>query len=95
MNTDAVARTIRLGMGAITACYQRALKRNPKLSGKIVIRLSINTMGATTRVTIESDSIGDPQVTSCIQSYAQRWRFPPPEGGTAEVSVPFVFQSSE
>jgi TonB family protein len=95
MNTDAVARTIRLGMPAITACYQRALKRNPKLSGKIVVRLSINTMGATTRVTIESDSIGDPQVTSCIQGYAQRWRFPPPEGGTAEVSVPFVFQSAE
>jgi TonB family protein len=95
MNTDAVARTIRLGMPAITACYQRALKRNPKLSGKIVIRLSINTMGATTRVTIESDSIGDPQVTSCIQSYASRWRFPPPEGGTAEVSVPFVFQAAD
>lgn len=95
MNTDAVARTIRLGMPAITACYQRALKRNPKLSGKVVVRLSINTMGATTNVTIESDSLGDDQVASCIKSYAQRWRFPPPEGGTAEVSVPFVFQSTD
>jgi TonB family protein len=95
MNTDAVARTIRLGMPAITACYQRALKRNPKLTGKVVIRLSINTMGAVTRVAIDSDSIGDPQVTSCIQGYAQRWRFPPPEGGSAEVAVPFVFQASQ
>jgi TonB family protein len=94
MNTDAVARTIRLGMPAITTCYQRALKRNPKLTGKITVRLSINTMGAVTRVSIEGDSIGDPQVTSCIQGYAQRWRFPPPEGGTAEVSVPFVFQAA-
>jgi len=94
MNTDAVARTIRLGMAAITSCYQRALKRNPKAAGKISIRLSINTMGAVTRVSIESDSLGDPTVNSCIQGYANRWRFPPPEGGTAEVSVPFVFQSS-
>lgn len=95
MNTDAVARTIRLGMGAVTSCYQRALKRNPNLSGKIVVRLSINTMGAVTKVAIDSDSIGDPQVTSCIQSYASRWRFPPPEGGTAEVAVPFVFQAAK
>lgn len=95
MNTDAVARTIRLGMPAIRTCYQRALKRNPKLTGKVTVRLNINTMGAVTRVTIDSDTVGDPQVTSCIQSYASRWRFPPPEGGAAEVAVPFVFQATQ
>jgi TonB family protein len=95
MNGDAVARTIRLGMAAITSCYQRALKRNPKAAGKISVRLSINTMGAVTRVTVESDSLGDPTVNSCIQGYASRWRFPPPEGGAAEISVPFVFQAAQ
>ncbi len=95
MNTSAVARTIRRGMGAIRTCYQRALKRNPDLSGKVVVRLMINTMGKVTSVEIDSDSVGDNQVTSCIKSYASRWRFPPPEGGSAEVAVPFVFQSSK
>ncbi len=95
MNTSAVARTIRRGMGAIRTCYQRALKRNPNLSGKVVVRLMINTMGKVTSVEIDSDSVGDNQVTSCIKSYASRWRFPPPEGGSAEVAVPFVFQSSK
>ena len=96
LKADEVARTIRRGMNAIKGCYQRALKRNPKLSGKIAIRLVINPTGKVTDVEIETDSVGDSQVTSCIVGYARRWRFPPPEGGgTAEVAVPFVFQAAE
>ena len=95
MNSNAVTGIIRRGMSAITTCYQRALKRNPQLAGKITIRMSINTMGKVTAVAIDADTIGDPQVTSCIKGYASRWRFPPPEGGTAEVAVPFVFQSAQ
>lgn len=94
MNTNAVGRVIRRGKSAIQACYQRALKRNPKLSGKISIRLTINAMGKVTAVDVDSDSVGDSSVTSCIKSIAKRWRFPPPEGGPAEVVVPIVFQSS-
>jgi hypothetical protein len=95
MNSNAVAAVIRRGMGAIRTCYQRALKRNPSLKGKITIRLSINTMGRVTRCDIDADTIGDPQVASCIKGYARRWRFPPPEGGSAEVAVPFVFTASQ
>ena len=84
-----------IGMAAIRSCYQRALKRNPSLKGKITVRMSINTMGRVTRVDIDADTIGDPTVTSCIKGYARRWRFPPPEGGSAEVAVPFVFTASQ
>jgi hypothetical protein len=95
MSVNAVAQVIRRGMGAIRSCYQRALKRNPQLAGKITVRLAINTMGKVTSVSIDADTIGDPTVTSCIKGYASRWRFPPPEGGTAEVAVPFVFQAAQ
>lgn len=97
MNANAVANVIRRGMPAVRSCYQRALKRNPALAGKITIRMSINTMGAVTNVDIDADTIGDPVVTSCIKGYAARWRFPPPEAGSgaAEVAVPFVFQAAQ
>jgi len=96
LEADAVARTIRLGMQAIKGCYQRALKRNPKLTGKIGIRMTISATGSVSNVEIETDTLGDSQVTSCIEGFARRWRFPPPDGGgTAEVAVPFVFQASE
>ena len=95
MSGNAVASVIRRGMAAIRSCYQRALKRNPALNGKITVRMAINTMGRVTSVSIDADTIGDPQVTACIKGYAQRWRFPPPEGGTAEVAVPFVFTAAK
>jgi TonB family protein len=95
MNSDAVGRTIRLGMPCITACYQRALKRNPGMSGVVRVRISVNTMGKVTNVTIESDSLGDAQVTGCIKACAARLRFPPPEGGTAEIAVPFNFVKTD
>lgn len=91
---SAVARVIRRGMRAVQACYQRALKRNPKLGGKVGIRLTISPVGKVTMVEIETNSV-DPQVGSCIKRVAKRWRFPPPEGGgVAEVAVPFVFTAS-
>ena len=89
-----VARVIRRGMPFVRACYQRALRRSPQLGGKIVVRLMINAVGKVTSTEIDSDTIGDSSVAACIRAYAARWRFTPPEGGTAEVAVPFVFQSS-
>ncbi len=90
-----VARVIRRGMAFVRACYQRALRRSPQLGGKIVIRLMINAVGKVTSTEIDSDTIGDSSVAACIRAHAARWRFSPPEGGTAEVAVPFVFQSSK
>ena len=52
-------------------------------------------MGKVTRVEVDADTLGDPQVTSCIKGYARRWRFPPPEGGSAEVAVPFNFKAAQ
>jgi TonB family protein len=95
MNVNAVAQTIRRGMSAVRTCYQRGLKRNPDLAGKITIRLNVNTMGKVTSVVVDSDTLGDPQVASCIKNYARRWRFPPPDGGSAEIAVPFNFKSAK
>ena len=95
MNTNAVGTTIRRGMRAIRSCYQRGLKRNPSLAGKITVRIAVNTMGRVTAVYIDADTVGDPQVTGCIKNYIKRWRFPPPEGGTAEIAVPFNFKAAQ
>jgi outer membrane biosynthesis protein TonB len=89
-----IAKEVRTRMSAIRACYERALKRNPGLSGKISLRWTITAAGTVTGVDIESDTMGDPDVVSCIKALVGRWRFPAPAGGTVEVSFPFVFASS-
>src|SRR3954447_11699578 len=90
-----VAKEVRTRLGAIKACYERALKRNPNLSGKVVIHWTITQAGTVSGVDVESGTPGDAEVASCIKSLVARWRFPAPSGGSVDVSFPFVFQSSQ
>jgi outer membrane biosynthesis protein TonB len=90
-----VAKEVRTRLGAIKACYERALKRNPTLSGKVVIHWTITQAGTVSGVDVESDTLGDAEVASCIKALVARWRFPAPSGGSVDVSFPFVFQASQ
>jgi hypothetical protein len=90
-----VAKEVKSRLGAIKACYERALKRNPSLSGKVVIHWTITAAGTVSGVDVEQDTLGDSEVASCIKSLVARWRFPAPAGGSVDVSFPFVFQASQ
>ena len=90
-----VAKEVRTRLGAIKACYERALKRNPTLSGKVVIHWTITQAGTVSGVDVEQDTLGDAEVASCMKALVARWRFPAPAGGSVDVSFPFVFQSSQ
>jgi len=90
-----VSKEVRSRLGAIKACYERALKRNPSLSGKVVVHWTITAAGTVSGIDVESDTMGDSEVASCIKSLVARWRFPAPAGGSVEVSFPFVFQASQ
>ena len=95
LDPNMVAKEVRSRLGAIKACYERALKRNPNLSGKVVIHWTITQAGTVSGVGVEQDTLGDAEVASCIKSLIARWRFPAPSGGSVDVSFPFVFQASQ
>jgi outer membrane biosynthesis protein TonB len=95
LDAGLVAKEVRSRLGAIKACYERALKRNPNLSGKVVIHWTITQAGTVSGVDVEQDTLGDAEVASCIKSLIARWRFPAPSGGSVDVSFPFVFQASQ
>jgi TonB family protein len=90
-----VSKEVRARIGAVKACYERALKRNPNLNGKIKVRWTITAAGTVSGVDISDDSVGDSEVSSCIKQLVARWRFPAPSGGSVEVEFPFVFTSSQ
>lgn len=95
LDPSLVSKEVRTRIGAIKACYERALKRNPSLSGKVKVRWTITAAGTVSSVEIEEDSMGDSEVSSCIKGLVSRWRFPAPSGGSVEVVYPFVFQASQ
>lgn len=95
LDPSLVSKEVRARIGAIKACYERSLKRNPNLSGKIKVRWTITAAGTVSSVEIDEDSMGDSEVVSCIKGLVSRWRFPAPSGGSVDVVYPFVFQSSQ
>ncbi len=91
MDQAKINAIIKSKQKALQDCYERELRKNPNLSGKIVVRFTINENGKVSDVRIESDSMGNPGVSDCILSRIRRWIFPKPDEGSVTVSVPFVF----
>ncbi len=95
LDPNVVANTIRSRKGAVIACYEKALKRNPNLAGKVVLRFTISSIGKVTAAEIDSNSLGDDEVGSCMTTIVKTWRFPAPSGGEVQFSYPFIFQASK
>jgi TonB family protein len=92
LDPSLVVKEVRTRIGAIKACYGRALKRKAGLSGRVKMRWTIATAGTVTDVEIEEDSVGDSEVTSCMKGLVRRWRFVAPSAGSVQVVYPFLFE---
>lgn len=76
---------------AVTMCYERELKRNPSLKGKITIRFVILPTGRIGEVSVDENTMGDDNVAACIVSKVRMWSFPFKPEEDVPVSFPFVF----
>ncbi len=90
---DAIARFVKARMKSIQNCYERQLKRNPSLKGKIVVRFTINESGKPIELEIEEDTMGNNSVTTCIRSTIRMWTFPIKDN-ECPVAYPFIFTPS-
>lgn len=87
-----VVRTIKARLSAIKGCYERELKRNPTLAGKVTIEFTIEVRGTVSGVSVQENTTGDNAVGECVAAAVKRFRFNPgPSGGSVVFSYPFVF----
>lgn len=77
----------------IQQCYERALKGNAKLKGKVVLEWTINEQGRVVQVKVIQNTLGDPKVAECISDIISRIRFPEATKGIVPVRKTFVFES--
>jgi TonB family protein len=59
---EEIERVFDLNKGAIYALYNRALRQNPALQGKVVLRLTITPDGRVSACEIVSSELGDPDL---------------------------------
>lgn len=87
-----VTNMIKLRMGAIKACYERSLKQNPALAGKVTVEFTIVPAGTVTASRVAANTTGDDSVARCVVSTIDSLRFKPgPQGGNVVYAFPFVF----
>ena len=61
--------------GAIFALYNRALRRDPTLEGKLVLRLTIAPSGEVTACEVVSSELGDPELERKLVQRVMLFRF--------------------
>lgn len=88
-STD-IDRVVKAGAGVFRACYQKEIKRDPTLSGKVVVAFTIAAAGTVASSKITSSTLASKPVESCLLANINRLRFPA-ASAPADVSYPFVF----
>ena len=77
--------------GSVRGCYERALRQNQMLQGKLVVAVKIGSHGQACGANLASDTLGDPAVATCVLQKFRSGTFPAPIGGCVDVNVPISF----
>ncbi len=93
IDKEAVAKVINSHLAEVSACYERALLREPGLAGKIVLEWNISTSGTVTTAKTKSSTMKSSAVEACILTSLKTWKFPPAKGAGVVISYPFLFNS--
>lgn len=90
IDASTVESVFRRRKSAIQMCYERALKVNQSVEGKVSIRFTIGAAGTVTDISVVENSTGDSGIGSCIAEKVRSWPFPQPEGELVIVTRHFL-----
>lgn len=81
---------------AIKYCYERSLRQNPSLAGKVVVRITVAPDGTVSDVSVVSSTLNDEKAEQCILSRIRQWKdFDPiaPSEGSVSFRQTYAFGS--
>lgn len=87
-----ILRGINADLSGLRSCYEKELKKDQRLQGKMVVGFVIDQDGQVARANIRSSEIDNKRVKSCIVSRVRRLKFAKPDGGSVEVAYPLNFK---
>ena len=77
----------------IRACYEKELKLNPDIAGKVTAYWLIDTSGAAQSVEITTNSTNNASLAACMVKVIKRITFPAPEDDIEVDGYNWVFSS--
>ncbi len=88
-----IRKVVSSYLGGLRYLYNKELRTNPSLRGKLTVSFDISPSGQVTRTSLISSTLGSPTLEQAVLANILKWRFPtiPEENGTTQVTWPFVF----
>ncbi len=92
-DADAIEAMITRHRAQIAYCYQRELKSNPGLKGRVVVRFTVRANGRVTGAKVVQSTMGNAKVERCIVGIIRRFKFETvgKEKGNLTYEYPFMF----
>ncbi len=87
----ALRSALRGKAGQARGCYERALRNNAALKGRLTVNVRIGPQGQVCSASVGSNTLGDPGVGSCVRQMFSSGKFPAPSGGCVDTAVPMNF----
>jgi hypothetical protein len=95
LDKEIIRRIIRRHINEVKYCYQVELQANPNLYGRVVVQFTIAATGQVVVSKVQSSTLNNGKVETCIAQAVRRWLFPKPKGGgIVIVSYPFVLRAA-
>ncbi len=91
-NRADIARVRKANRDAFRYCYEKMLRANADLKGRLVVRFEIPPSGRPRKIRVVSSTLDEPEVGKCVVKRIAKLHFQPPEGGVCVVQWPFTFK---
>jgi len=88
---EMIRKRVRDRLPELEGIYADAIRRNPDLRGKMLVRFRIDPSGKVQHAEPADGSFPDAAFVNAVLAKVRRWTFEPPAGRTVEVLYPFVF----
>jgi TonB family protein len=87
-----IALLLRQRLPLLRACYERGLRRDPRLAGTMTVAFTIQPEGTVSAVRVSENTTGDRGVAACVTRAMRGFRLRPgPVGGSVDYAFPLSF----
>lgn len=91
---DEIQRVVEQSFARLRDCYERGLRKNPRLEGRVSVAFAIELDGSTSEVQDKGSDLPDKEVVTCVVAGFSGLKFPSPKGDRVKFTYPIVFSPS-
>ena len=92
LDQEVIRSVVNARKSSVQICYQREMKRNANLSGKMEFLVTVQPTGIVSKSEVETAKFRGTALAECIREKIEGWRFPAFDGNEQKIVVPFVLQ---